>query len=205
MVAKISEGAEAFVYEAQVFGLDTVIKSRIRKMYRIRDIDERIRTTRTKKEARVLSIASKAGICVPAVLLVDKYDICMERIKGENLNLLLKSETYADKIFYQLGIYAGLMHNVGITHGDYTPANIMVDKKGKPWVIDFGLSEMTNSLEEAALDLLLMKRSISQGQFEVFIDSYKKHCKNAAEIIKRLTDIEKRGRYQTRTLLSKTE
>ena len=203
MVARISEGAEAYVYGAQILGFDAVVKSRIRKRYRIKDIDERIRVMRTKKEARALSIASDAGVCVPAVLLVDRYDICMEKIKGRNLNLLLDTGSCPDKIFYELGAYAGLLHNAGIAHGDYTPANVMVDMRGKPWIIDFGLAEMTDSPEEDALDLLLMKRSASQEQFKLFMESYKKYCRNAAEIVKRLVEIEKRGRYQTRTLLSK--
>lgn len=158
MVAKISEGAEAFVYEAHFMGFDTVIKSRMRKSYRIKEIDERIRITRTKKEARALSIASNAGVCVPAVLLVDTYDICMDKIEGRNLSLLLKSENHPNRIFRQLGVYAGILHDAGIAHGDYTPANVMVDENGRPWIIDFGLSEMTYSPEETALDLLLMKR-----------------------------------------------
>ena len=203
MVVKMSEGAEAFVYASRILGLDAVVKSRVRKGYRIKNLDERIRIMRTKKEARALSIASNAGACVPAVLLVDKYDICMERIKGRNLNLLLKSRDRYDKIFYRLGVYAGVLHNAGIAHGDYTPANVMVDTEGKPWIIDFGLSEMTNSFEEDALDLLLMKRSASQSQFKSFIDGYKKESWNSTEIIKRLAGIERRGRYQTRTLLSR--
>ena len=38
MVARISEGAEAYVYGAQILGFDAVVKSRIRKRYRIKDI-----------------------------------------------------------------------------------------------------------------------------------------------------------------------
>lgn len=202
MVGRISEGAEAFIYRRDVFGFDAAIKDRIRKRYRIREIDERIRAARTKNEARILSIASNAGIRTPTVLLADRYNICMNWVEGENLNQLLKLGKNLDRVFYQLGVYAGMLHNAGIAHGDYTPANILVDRAGSPWIIDFGLSEVTGSLEEEALDLLLMKRSVSADQFKIFVKGYKKQGTNATEVLKRLADIEKRGRYQTRSLLS---
>jgi Kae1-associated kinase Bud32 len=200
MVNRISEGAEAFIYRGNFLGLDAVIKSRIRKGYRIKEMDERIRATRTKKEARILSIASDSGVLAPTVLFVDRYNICMSEIKGRNLNSLLKLEKDVDGVFYQLGVYAGMLHKAGIAHGDYTPANVMVDNAGKAWIIDFGLSEMTGSFEEGALDLLLMKRAISAEQFRTFEMGYKKQRLNAMEVLRRLAEIERRGRYQTRTL-----
>ena len=65
--------------------------------------------------------------------------------------------------------------------------------------------EMTNSLEDKALDLLLMKRSSSAGQFLAFVDGYKRLGKDAPWVLRRLKEIEKRGRYQTRTLLAEDD
>lgn len=93
----------------------------------------------------------------------------------------------------------GLMHNGDISHGDFTPANVIKNKENY-FVIDFGLSELSNSIEEKSIDLLLMKRSISQADYLKFSKGYAKSSKNAKAIFKRLGDIEKRGRYQTRTI-----
>ena len=202
MVTKISEGAEAVMYGIRILGFDAVVKCRMRKSYRIESMDTQIRVMRTKRESRAMSAALEAGVRVPPVLFVDKYNICMGRISGIGLNKLMTSKRVDGKIFYMLGVYAGRLHNAGIAHGDYTPANVMVDDKGLPWIIDFGLSEMTNSLEEKALDLLLMKRSVSAARFRIFAKGYKERSNDAIGVMKRLSEIEKRGRYQTRTLLA---
>jgi Kae1-associated kinase Bud32 len=202
MVKKISEGAEAIIYSTRFLGFDAVVKERVRKRYRIKEMDDRIRAMRTKSEARMLVFARDAGVCVPSVMLVDRYSICMSRIRGRNLNALMKQESNLDGIFYKLGSYAGMLHDAGIAHGDYTPANVLIDDNHEPWIIDFGLSEATNSFEEEALDLLLMKRSASAGQFASFLKGYKIQCKKSAEVLRRLVGIERRGRYQTRTLLA---
>ena len=93
----------------------------------------------------------------------------------------------------------GRLHDSGIAHGDYTPANIIVGKDG-PHVIDFGLSELTYSVEEDALDVLLMKRSIAKTSYLGFIEGYRRSNPKAVEVLKRLVVVERRGRYQTRTL-----
>jgi tRNA A-37 threonylcarbamoyl transferase component Bud32 len=68
------------------------------------------------------------------------------------------------------------------------------------FVIDFGLAEATNSIEDKAVDLLLMKRSVDEKYYRRFAQSYKKECREAKVVIKRLEEMEKRGRYQARTL-----
>jgi TP53 regulating kinase-like protein len=102
-------------------------------------------------------------------------------------------------LFEKVGAMLGRLHDAGIAHGDYTPANIIVGKDG-PYVIDFGLSEVTGSVEEKALDLLLMKRSVGRGSYGSFLKGYRGETARAAEVLGRLEMIERRGRYQARTL-----
>jgi Kae1-associated kinase Bud32 len=200
---KISEGAESYIYSAQFLGIDCIVKRRIKKNYRIEEIDQAIRGQRTKNEARIMALVSALEINSPSLLLVDRHDIFMSRIYGLNLNGLLNSCLYdVDKTFSVLGRYLAILHNNNISHGDYTPANVIVDKRGLVYLIDFGLSEVTNSIEDKALDILLMKRSIDEGVFSKFIDAYKEHGKESKSILNRLEDIEKRGRYNTRTILT---
>jgi len=150
-----------------------------------------------------MGFVSSLGVNSPNVLLVDKYDIVMNRINGINLNDMINSnnkKVNLKKIFGVLGNYIAILHNNDVIHGDYTPANIIVDKSSNVYLIDFGLSEMTNSVEDKALDILLMKRALDGNGVEEFLKTYKNICKENKLVLKRLADIEKRGRYNTRTL-----
>jgi serine/threonine protein kinase len=35
-------------------------------------------------------------------------------------------------------------HDIGVVHGDPKPSNVLVDKAGKPWLFDWGLSRVVN-------------------------------------------------------------
>jgi Kae1-associated kinase Bud32 len=201
-VKKISEGAEAQIYSVNFLGLQSILKRRAEKNYRIKEIDQNLRMYRTKNEARITGLVSSFGINSPSILLVDKYDIVMSKIDGETLNNSIneRKKINSRKIFSVLGNYAAIMHNNNIAHGDFTPANIILDRKGSLHIIDFGLSDITNSIEDKALDLLLMKRSISTQDYKHFIENYRIICKESKLIMQRLAAIEKRGRYNTHTL-----
>ena len=195
----LAEGAEAVVYETELDGVPALLKRRIAKRYRVEAMDTKIRRMRSKNEARIIAMVSKAGINAPRLLLFDKYDIYMTKVNGKKLAEVMDSKTPAGRIFEKIGRMLARMHEAGIAHGDYTPANIIVGKEG-PFVIDFGLSELTHSLEEQALDVLLMKRSITDGCYRHFLTGYNIGNATAKDVMKRLEVIEKRGRYQTRTL-----
>ncbi|MCL5423984.1 MAG: Kae1-associated serine/threonine protein kinase [Candidatus Marsarchaeota archaeon] len=193
---KISNGAEANVYRSNILGIDCVVKVRQKKLYRIQSLDNQIREQRTKIEARILALAHSRGIAVPPLFLVSKYGITMGFING-----ILLSKIDGNKSVYlkEAGILLGKLHNNNICHGDFTTANIMVFEN-KLFIIDFGLSEIIESVEQKALDILLMKRSIGQKSFSIFISSYKKSSKGHKLIIKKLNELETRGRYQQRSL-----
>ncbi|MDE1823931.1 MAG: Kae1-associated serine/threonine protein kinase [Candidatus Micrarchaeota archaeon] len=192
---KIAEGAEADVFKAKLFGKTVIVKTRKRKKYRIRELDESIRKERTRIEARVLERAYSAGILVPKLLGVDSFSIYMGFVGGR----LLKDTKPGSGMYEKLGRILGRMHDVDIVHGDFTPANIMIDA-GSAYVIDFGLSEVSKSQEEKALDILLMKRAIGKGHYASFVKGYESSNKESVGIMRRLASIELRGRYQVRTL-----
>jgi Kae1-associated kinase Bud32 len=199
-----SEGAESRIYLVRFMGLDRILKRRIAKNYRINDLDSVIRAKRTKNEAKIIGTVSSLGVNAPNLLFIDKYDLLMSYIAGKNLGHLLKGPDTKGmrKIFGILGNYAAILHNKDIIHGDFTPANVIIGYDNKVYLIDFGLSEISNSIEEKALDLLLMKRAVDKDYFGVFVKNYKKNSKDRAAILKRLDEIERRGRYSIRTLLS---
>ena len=196
----VAEGAEAIVYETSLDGVPALLKRRIEKGYRVREMDTKIRTERSKSEARIMAVVSKAGINSPKLLLFDGYDIYMTAVGGRKMADLVASGRAPGELFRKAGEMLGRIHDAGIAHGDYTPANIIVGEDGEAYVIDFGLSEATNSVEEKALDVLLMKRSIAKGDYLRFLGGYKARASDADEVLRRLEAIERRGRYQTRTL-----
>ncbi len=188
------EGAEAKVYKENVMGTELLFKTRESKKYRISQLDDRIRRQRTKREARIMMRANRAGIKCPRIVAAGRFTICMEFLKGR----LLKDTRYGKKEATLAGKMLALMHKHDIAHGDYTAANL-ISGKGSLYVIDFGLSEITKSTEDKAMDLLLMKRSISPTHFRDFVSAYKSY-EEAELTLSKLVDIEKRGRYKIRTL-----
>lgn len=192
---KVAEGAEAIIYETSAFGQDLLLKRREQKKYRINELDERIRKERTRREARVMQRLNQLGTNSPRLVGVGKFSIYMEKLQGK----LLKDVKVSTKMAKDAGTLLAKMHDNNIVHGDFTPANLMLCGNSIH-VIDFGLSEISNGSEEKALDLLLMKRSIPRKLYSVFEEAYSVSSKKSNDTLKRLESIEKRGRYQIRTL-----
>ncbi|MDE1825140.1 MAG: Kae1-associated serine/threonine protein kinase [Candidatus Micrarchaeota archaeon] len=191
----IREGAEAKVYSARLLGFDAIIKERVKKSYRIEPIDIALRESRTRNEAHVLYEAGRLELNVPRLLAIGRFCVYMERLEGK----LLRDIDQRPGQFGEVGRELAILHESGIAHGDFTPANIM--KVGKRFfIIDFGLSEITKGVEEKAIDLLLMKRSVDPRCYAAFARSYARHSKNARGILAKLDGIEERGRYKVRSV-----
>lgn len=193
----IGRGAEAIITRKG----NNLIKDRIKKSYRIKIIDEKLRRQRTKKETKILEKASLI-IPVPKLIYSDNIDkIEMEFIKGKKLSDHLDSLKNSDRICKQIGENIAKLHNQHIIHGDLTTSN-MLFYKNKVYFIDFGLSFESQKIEDKATDLHLIKQALEAKHFkhyESFFNSILKGykiSKNYKEIIKRLEAVEKRGRYK---------
>jgi Kae1-associated kinase Bud32 len=191
----ISEGAEARIYSESMYGGRMAVKIRGEKEYRVRELDVSIRRSRTKREARTMLKATSLGVRVPRIIGLGDFSIYMERIDGK----LLKDCRIDRGMARRAGEALAMLHNGDIVHGDFTPANLMLER-GRICVIDFGLADIKPDTEEKAVDLLLMKRSISPELYRAFESAYLSRCAAGRKVVSRLAEIEKRGRYQTRTL-----
>ncbi len=194
MKQKIAQGAEAILYKDG----DKIIKERISKSYRIKEIDTKLRKERTKMEARILEKLARVRVNVPRVLKVDeaKTTLEIEEIKGEKVrDYLLKSKDA--KIFKQIAKQVELMHAAGIVHGDLTTSN-MILFKNNIFLIDFGLSGHSDRVEDKAVDLHLLKECLKSKHFEIWEQAWKVFEKNYSvkEVINRLKVVERRGRYK---------
>lgn len=195
----LAKGAEADVFAGSIANIPAVFKMRKPKAYRVKALDELIRATRTKKEARLLHAAKGAGAACPLVLSVGNYEIVMTRLKGKLMRELDERKLAA--VAPAIGTLLASLHEAGITHGDFTPANVMVDGQ-KVAVIDFGLGEFTHDDEELATDLLLMKKSVPERAYWAFLRTYNRaRGPKAKATLARLEEIEKRGRYVVRGAL----
>ncbi len=201
---KISEGAEACIYKTMMLGRNAIIKYRVEKSYRVMELDSDLRERRTRNEARIQAELYEIGVRVPSVMLAGKHFIVMNEVAGETLNKIKMINSgrgsTAIRIMSEAGSLLARIHDHGISHGDFTTANLMLDRNGRLWVIDFGLSAFTNSAEDKALDIILMKRSVGEKLYSHFIKGYVGGTAEAGSVLKKLEEIERRGRYQTRTL-----
>jgi len=219
-VELIKQGAEAKIYLAgfaEFFGADllpgekVIVKHRIPKRYRIREIDEKLRKERTVREARVLHRAKEFGVNCPHVYEVDLNDmkIVMEFIEGDRLKELLERVPMGERLELcrEVGRQVGKLHEAGIVHGDLTTSNIIL-REGKVYLIDFGLADFDPTLEAQGVDLHLLKRAMESTHytwfergFEAVLEGYAeiRGEKAREELKEKLEEIESRGRYRERS------
>ena len=197
----ISQGAEAIIYRSK----NKIIKDRISKSYRVSFIDNDLRKKRTRKEAKVIAEISKI-VNVPKIYSVDekKMKIEMDFVEGEKIKDYLDNKKYSEKekqtISKEVGTQIGLLHKHNITHGALTTSN-MILSDNKIVLIDFGLANHTNKIEDKAVELHLFKQALEskhhkiwEGCFKAFIEGYKSSYKDAESVITKFEQVELRGR-----------
>jgi len=184
-----------------------VVKHRISKQYRVPELDTRLRDSRTALEAKLLSDAKRAGVPTPVVYEVDRVGtrLVMEFVEGEQVKTFLEGLEPAEgrKLCELIGEQIARLHSAGIVHGDLTTSNMIRARGGKIYFVDFGLGEYTPSVEARGVDLHLLKRTLQSTHhrvaaeaFEAVLDGYKRELgKVAGEVIRRVEEIERRGRY----------
>ena len=205
---EIARGAEAIIY----LDKDKIIKHRIEKDYRIKELDNTLRKSRTRRETKILEKLS-----IPHPKLINSDDITMkiemDYIDGEKLR-----DVFDVKHCRKIGEYVGMMHNENIIHGDLTTSNMILKcqkskisehaQKQKEFLtedeiyfIDFGLSFFSNKIEDRAVDLHLLKEALESKHYKVadkafkeIISGYKKTNKESKEVLERLEKVEARGR-----------
>lgn len=203
----ISKGAEADLWlDPRWNGKKVVIKKRVKKGYRHEGLDKSIRRFRTIHEADIIHRAKQAGIPTPVIYQVDPLEATfyMQYIKGEKVRDIVDQMEFEEnkEIFKTIGCLAGRLHKAGIIHGDLTTSNLI--KSGNTIVfIDFGLGEISSEAEKRGVDLHLMRRMLTSTHykyadflFKSFEEGYTSIMgTEAKETIRRMSEIERRGRY----------
>jgi len=194
----IAIGAEAKLYKIG----NKLIKRRVSKGYRIKEIDERIRKFRTRREAKLLEKLD----FTPKVFSSDdkKMEIEMEFIEGSLIRDILDNlnDKERTKICLEIGENIGKMHNLDVIHGDLTTSNLIL-RESRIYFIDFGLGFVSQRVEDKATDLKLLRQALESKHFENFKESYKyilegyRKSEDSKVVLDWLVNkVEKRGRYK---------
>jgi TP53 regulating kinase-like protein len=207
---RFKKGAEASLYLSNWHGEKVVVKKRLPKIYRLPQLDERIRKYRTVHEPQLMHEAKKSGVPTPTIFSVDikEASIVMRFIGGKQIKQLLSeaSPKARQNLCLELGRLIGKLHKQGIVHGDLTTSNMIEDHNGKIFFVDFGLGEKTTELEDRGVDLHLMKRALQSVHFKFADECFKAIINGYSEVLDhntvgnvlgKIKEIEKRGRYVT--------
>jgi Kae1-associated kinase Bud32 len=199
----IAQGAEAKIYKTD----GEVVKERIKKDYRIAEIDEKLRKERTKSEASLISKASRLGVNVPRIIEEDykEMKLVIEFIDGEKVRDVFDkvSEEEIRTISEQIGAQTAKLHYGNVTHGDLTTSNLILEGK-EVYFIDFGLGSYTEKLDDKAVDLHVFKECLTSKHHSVskicwlaFRKGYLSYQTGASEkVLEQLEKVEARGRYK---------
>jgi Kae1-associated kinase Bud32 len=200
------QGAEAEIYVSKYMDFDVVKKHRLHKSYRIKNIDEKLISYRTKEESKLIMEARQYGVSVPIIYDIDLKEgtITMEYIKGKRIKDIFNDLKPEDRknICKKIGISIARLHNNNIIHGDITTSN-MILLEDKIHFIDFGLGEKNPEIETKGVDLHVLMEAIESAHskysdyFKYVLEGYKKEYKEDANlVIKKIEEIVKRGRYR---------
>lgn len=202
MVSKelLRQGAEAKLFKAEFEGKQALIKQRIPKGYRCRELDELLRSQRTTGEANLLRKARSLGVKTPDIFLVDKQEkeIIMQFIDGPRLKDVLGKSNIG--LCEELGKSIAMMHESNLIHGDLTTSNILAQEK-ELFFIDFGLGKNSAKAEDKAVDLLVFKKTFEATHVELMPRGWELILKGyleaggKKEVLKQMEKVEQRVRY----------
>jgi len=202
----IKKGAEAEIYLSEWLGKEVIIKRRIRKGYRIKELDNAIREHRTKREALLMMAARGAGVSVPIIYDINLYrkEIVMQYIDGMRVKDFIDKldEENQKKICKKIGKSIAAMHENGIIHGDITTSNMIIGD-GTLYFIDFGLGMKSEENEDRGVDMHLLMEAFNavhknKKLFEWVFEEYEKNFDEGKEVRKKINEIISRGRYMRR-------
>lgn len=185
----IGQGAEAKIYLNSASNI--IIKKRESKNYRLKELDDDLIVSRTKRESKIMT---KLESLAPKVYKTTNNTIEMEFIKGELVKDILNKNVNITK---DIAKAVSIMHNKNIVHGDLTTGNMIFN--GSIILIDFGLAKVSTKQEDKAVDLHLLHQALESKHFEVknkVWEDFLKHYDiiDKKEVLKRLEKVQLRGK-----------
>ena len=204
----IHQGAEATVFSGYWMGEKAIFKKRNHRSYRHPDLDRRLTRQRLSVEVRVLRKLHSTTVSSPSLFDVDIDEgwIILSEVEGVTLyESLLNGESNIEQI-EKFGGLIRQLHELGISHGDLTTHNVMINDEGELTLIDFGLSKISPEIEHLGLDLQVLHECLNashyeeNGAIESMIDGYLSNSSDdtapsGPDVIERFNSIRGRVRY----------
>ena len=200
----VKRGAEAELRRTEFLGRPAIEKYRTPKAYRLEALDDALRGSRIRHEARLMTEARAAGVAVPILYDINLVEnkIIMEFIDGPTAkDVLDQGGPAATKVARAMGQIVGRLHRAGIIHGDLTTSN-MILRNGRIVMIDFSLGGKDDGVEARGVDLHLLKEALGSAHaraasyYREALRGYRETMGKAAEeVIAKVKEIESRGRY----------
>jgi len=199
----IGKGAEAVVFKEG----ENIVKERISKSYRHPEIDKKLRKIPTRREGKLLNMASEV-VNVPYVLELDDKNmkIVMDHIDGDAVKSIFDSlnDDERKKLCLKIGEDLGKLHAINVIHGDLTTSNMILRNKDL-FFIDFGLGFVSDKVEDKAVDLRLLRQAFEskhynhfEDVFDFVLEGYAK-WEGSEEVFSRLDKVDSRGRYKSKS------
>ena len=204
----IHQGAEATVFSGYWMGEKAIFKKRNHRSYRHPDLDRRLTRQRISVEVRVLRKLHSTTVSSPSLFDVDIDEgwIILSEVEGVTLyESLLNGESNIEQI-EKFGGLIRQLHELGISHGDLTTHNVMINDDGELTLIDFGLSKISPEIEHLGLDLQVLHECLNASHYEEksaiesMIDGYLSNSSDSIapsgpDVIERFNSIRGRVRY----------
>ena len=204
----LKKGAEASLYLVDWHERKVIVKVRVPKKYRAKELDEQIRNYRTVHEAQLMHEAKAAGVSTPLIYMVNvpESSITMEYIEGTQVKQLINIVAKAERhdLCLKIGEFIARLHKHGLIHGDLTTSNIILSTNGQVFFVDFGLGEKNIELEAKGVDLHLLKRALQSTHYPFWEECLQSvlcgytsvlGVELAEKVYEKIREIERRGRY----------
>jgi len=152
VLERLGAGAMGVVYAAYDPELDRKVAIKLLRPDEGRG-DPARRRARLVREAKAMAKLSHAN--VGAIFDVGVHEgqvfLAIEYLPGGTLRSWLSAEKrpWRDviRMFVEIGNGLAAAHAEGLIHRDFKPDNVLLDKAGKPKVVDFGLVRLTAALD----------------------------------------------------------
>ena len=168
-IAAAEDGGPLFIKVLGSDQRDADLLYRAYRFIRLRDIgDTRPAASliqAVEHEALAAVMAERAGVAVPAVRQVIKTAdgsalLVMEHVDGCSLDLV-PVQGMSDAMLGELWKQVDGLHRARIAHRSLRAANIVVDRAGRPWIVDFSFSELGATQRQMALDVAELLASLA--------------------------------------------
>jgi len=142
VLGRLGQGGMGEVHAAYDEKLDRKIALKV--LHRARRLAPRARA-RLLREARALARLSHPNVVTVYDVGIegDEVFIAMELVEGVTLGDWLEDRprTWGEilEVFVAIGEGLSAAHEIGLVHRDVKPSNVLIDARGRPRLIDFGL------------------------------------------------------------------